>query len=224
MRIWERPRKSILLLKDLLTIRERIVSAENRFKVPLNEKRNFYTKADMKYFDGLHTGIMKSLDAARSKVERELDRVSKEDALVTKNLALLKSIPGIGQIISLYLITATKEFSMFTTPKQLGTYIGVFPFPYGSGTSIGKEHVSKIANKKLKSLFHIAAVASIGKGREFHKYYNRKKEEGKHSMSVLNAIRYKLVKRVVSVIRRETPYIKGDTAFAKARKKRQIAL
>ena len=36
---------------------------------------------------------------------------------------------------------------------------------------------------------------------------NRKKEEGKHSMGVLNAIRNKIVLRVVAVVNNQKPYV-----------------
>lgn len=47
--IWERPRKAILLIKDMLTLRERLLSAKNRFLVPLNEQKHFYSKTSSIY-------------------------------------------------------------------------------------------------------------------------------------------------------------------------------
>jgi len=38
-------------------------------------------------------------------------------------------------------------------------------------------------------------------------YYERKKEEGKHSLLVLNNVKCKLVSRIFAVIKRETPYV-----------------
>ena len=40
------------------------------------------------------------------------------------------------------------------------------------------------------------------------RYYNRKKEEGKESGVVLNAIKNKLIQRVFAVVKRGTPYVK----------------
>jgi len=47
------------------------------------------------------------------------------------------------------------------------------------------------------------------KDSEFRIYYDRKVSEGKNKMSVLNAIRCKLVLRAFAVIRDNTPYNKN---------------
>jgi len=41
---------------------------------------------------------------------------------------------------------------------------------------------------------------------EFKVYYNRKKDEGKHSMSVMNAVRNKIAIRVAAVVKSQAPY------------------
>ena len=43
---------------------------------------------------------------------------------------------------------------------------------------------------------------------EISKYYARKKEEGKKSGVVFNAIKNKLIQRVFAVVKRGTPYVK----------------
>ena len=44
--------------------------------------------------------------------------------------------------------------------------------------------------------------------RKLKLYYERKKEEGKHSLLALNNVKCKLVSRIFAVIKRETPYVK----------------
>jgi hypothetical protein len=53
----------------------------------------------------------------------------------------------------------------------------------------------------------MAAISSIRNYTEFRNYYDRKKAEGKHSMSVLNAIRNKIVLRAVAVVNKQQPYV-----------------
>ena len=45
-------------------------------------------------------------------------------------------------------------------------------------------------------------------------YFRRKVEEGKNKMSVLNAVRNKLVHRIMSVIRKKQPYLKINEFLA----------
>jgi hypothetical protein len=52
----------------------------------------------------------------------------------------------------------------------------------------------------------MAAISSVQHNPELHEYYQRKVQEGKNKMSVINAVRNKLLHRIVAVINRGTPY------------------
>ena len=101
--------------------------------------------------------------------------------------------------------------------RKLACYCGVAPFKHQSGSSIkGKTKVSHIANKKMKSLLNMAALSAKRNDIEIKEYYERKVEEGKNKMSVLNAIRCKIISRAFAVIERETPFVniqKFKTAY-----------
>lgn len=70
-----------------------------------------------------------------------------------------------------------------------------------------KERVSKMAHQKLKKLLHLSAMASIRSDKEMKAYFKRKVEQGKNKMSVLNAVRNKLVHRIMAVINRKQPFL-----------------
>ena len=53
----------------------------------------------------------------------------------------------------------------------------------------------------------MCALTCIKNHQEFKDYYDRKKEEGKHSMSILNAIKNKLVLRAFAVVKNERDYV-----------------
>ena len=63
-----------------------------------------------------------------------------------------------------------------------------------------------MANQKLKKLIHLAAMAASRSNSDLKLYYIRKVKEGKNKMSVINAIRNKLIHRIWAVIQRQTPY------------------
>jgi transposase len=131
----------------------------------------------------------------------------KQDDEISKNIELITSIPGIGTQTAINMVIATNNFKAFSSAKHLACYAGVVPFQNQSGTIIKRERVSKMANKKLKKLLHMAAMAAIQFDKEIKAYYKRKVEEGKNKMSVLNAIRNKLVHRIMAVLQRKTPYL-----------------
>jgi transposase len=81
--------------------------------------------------------------------------------------------------------------------------------PYQSGNSIkGKTRVSHMANKKLKTNLHLAALNAIKLDPELKAYYNRKVLDGKSKMSVINAVRFKLLARVGSAVKNDGEYVK----------------
>ncbi|MEM6642618.1 MAG: hypothetical protein AAF616_06535 [Bacteroidota bacterium] len=58
----------------------------------------------------------------------------------------------------------------------------------------------------MKSLLHMAALTAVKRDGDLKQYYERKVAEGKSKMSFLNAVRNKLIHRMYSVIKRQTPY------------------
>lgn len=53
----------------------------------------------------------------------------------------------------------------------------------------------------------MAALSGIQHDSELKIFYHRKVAEGKSKMSVLNAIRCKILSRAFSVVKRQTPYV-----------------
>ena len=150
--------------------------------------------------------IIKTMKKQLGEVEKLIvDKVNQSPEFAN-NLGLLKSIPGIGKQIALMFILGTDNFKLFETAKQMACYAGVVPFPNQSGITTKKDRVSRHANKKLKALLHLAAMAAVKSSSDLKAYYIRKVSEGKNKMSVLNAVRNKLVHRMFSVIKRQSPY------------------
>ena len=99
-------------------------------------------------------------------------------------------------------------FSKFQNNRQLACYCGVAAFEHSSGTTVrGKTGVSKFANMDLKSTLHMAAISAIQHNPELKEYYKRKVNDGKNKMSTINAVRNKLLTRIVAVVKRKTPYV-----------------
>ncbi|MEZ4800301.1 MAG: transposase [Flavobacteriales bacterium] len=114
-------------------------------------------------------------------------------------------MPGIGNPNFVDVHFIPQQLQTFESAKQMACYAGVVPFPNQSGVVNKKIEVSRHANKSLKALLHLAAMAAVKSPGDLKAYYIRKVSEGKNKMSVLNAIRNKLVHRIFSVIKRQTP-------------------
>lgn len=198
----------LMNVKDLMHARTRLLIHLNATKVYLKELK----VAEGVYVAGLmeeaHQPAMQGLKASIAEIEQQIKQALASQPDVKRNYDLLISVPGIGHLTAVYMICCTNNFSSGITGKQLACYAGVVPFQDTSGKSIkGKNKVHKMANKELKKMLHLCAISSIKNYDEFRQYYERKKAQGKHPMSILNAIRNKIVLRAVSVVNNQRPYV-----------------
>jgi transposase len=198
----------ILHLKDLMTSRARLIKQISSTKVYLNELKASNSKEVQKIMEKAHKDALNGMKKSLLLIEAQIKKVISGREAISKNYKLLTSVPGIGHVTALYLICCTANFSSRISGKQLASYAGVAPFSSSSGTSIkGKPRVHKMANKELKRLLHMGARSVANHSDEFKQYYQRKVKEGKHDLSIINAIRNKIVLRAVSVINNQREYV-----------------
>jgi len=199
---------ALLQLKDLMTSRSRLLSQINSIKVYLNELKLSNSKEIQKLMEHSHKAAIEGLKKSIKLIERQIKQLIQNDPTIAKNYNLLISVPGIGHLTAVYIICCTNNFIDKVTGKKLASYAGVVPFENTSGISIkGRSKVHKMANKDLKKLLHLCALVAINNYPEFKTYYERKKAEGKHSMSIINAVRNKIVLRVAAVINKQQEYV-----------------
>ncbi|MFD2833275.1 transposase [Gramella sp. AN32] len=106
-------------------------------------------------------------------------------------------------------ISGTDNFLKFTDPRKFSCHCGLAPFPYQSGTSIrGKTRTHYLRDRSLKATLIKGAVSAVQHDPQLKKYYNRKIKDGKHKMTVINAVANKLVLRIFAVVKREEPFVK----------------
>ena len=58
----------------------------------------------------------------------------------------------------------------------------------------------------MKALLHLAAMSAIQCNAEIKAFYTRKVGEGKNKMSVINAVRNKLIARVFACVKNNRSY------------------
>lgn len=212
MVVYQEPSKNIRELTCQIKIRETLLAQKVAIENQIKEAESHDKEAAQAIKSG-YKAVLKSIKTSLLKTEAKIEEISQNNESISENLALIKTIPGIGTQNAVNLIIATNNFANFSSAKHLACYAGVVPFQNQSGTIIKKERVSKLANLKIKKLLHMAAMAACKSDPEIKAYFARKVSEGKNKMSVLNAIRNKLVHRVMAVITRRTPYIKDTLNF-----------
>ena len=201
------PELNLQQLKIVFSEREKTIAAIKVFERTL-ENEMFLSREVFGSVKSINRQTVKYLKKQLSMLDDKIKKLIREDELLYKQQQLLKSIPGIGEITSVYILMVTKGFTAFTSGRKFACYSGVAPFEHSSGTSIkGKTRVSHLADKKMKSLLHLVSLTAIKYDAELKEYYTRKKAEGKHTMLVLNNIKCKIVYRIFAVIQRKSNFI-----------------
>lgn len=208
------PENDFLELRLLLAEREKIIKSLNVFGNTA-ESQNFLPeevlKSVLKHNHTTITFLTKQLNA----IDKLINQLVDKNPIFKQQDALLQSIPGIGKQTSIMLIAYTQAFSLFKNHRQFACYCGIAPFEYSSGTSIKQRtKVSHLANKKLKTILNMAALAAKRYDPEIKLYFNRKVAEGKNKMLVMNAIRCKIVSRAFAVITRNSKFVNTLKAVA----------
>ncbi len=160
--------------------------------------------------------LTKSIKSSISAIEKDLKNIESkiidiinEDETLKLLYKLIISVVGIGFVTAINLLVHTKGFTIMKDVRKLACYCGVAPFEYSSGTSIrGKTKVHYMANKKLKCNLHMASLTAVKLDADLKAYYERKVAEGKNKMSVLNAVKNKLLARVIAVVNKQQEYVK----------------
>lgn len=134
-------------------------------------------------------------------IEKEIDGLISSDAELKERFDQMTSVIGVGKVLAWNMLIKTNEFKSINNPRKLACYAGVVPFDFQSGTSIYKRpRVSVMADKTLKKLLHLSAMRVIQIKGELQTYYQRKVAEGKNKMSILNAVRNKIIARICAVV------------------------
>lgn len=209
IRLWTPKREIIMRLEALSKLRKRFVKILQELKTGINEEMNFVDKVIYKEQKKLSNKSIKSLENDLAGIEIQISKLIKEDINLNHLFKIITSIDGIGPVVATEVILTTNEFKDISEAKKFACYSGVAPFEYSSGKSIrGKNRVSHMANKKMKSLLHMAALSSITVKGEMRIYFDRKVAEGKNKMLIINAIRNKLIHRIFACVNQNRKYEK----------------
>lgn len=209
LRYWKPQRTSVQKLKALLVLCERLVKTKTQLETPINETHEYIDESIRKAIIKNCRGSVNALAKDIVKIEKEIHSLIESDTQLKEQYNLVESVPGIGMITALNVIISTNEFQRITEARKFACYAGVAPFESQSGTSKkSRPKVSKLANMTLKRLLHLAAMSAIQSCEEMKIFYQRKVAEGKNKMSVINAVRNKLISRIFACIKNNRTYQK----------------
>ncbi|WP_231492197.1 transposase [Pedobacter sp. Leaf170] len=211
LKLWTPRRLIIDELDSLSTMRDRIVKVNSMLNVPLDEDEGFINKQISDNNRKLCAPTISNCQQLMLDIDARIFTTWKNDERCNRLMQIMLSVKGIGSVTALAILIQTNEFKSITTARQFASYCGVAPFEYNSGTSVKRiSRVSSMANKYVKSLLHNCVRSCIGFDPEIKAYYKRRVEvDKKNKMTVMNAIKFKLLCRVFACVRTDRMYEEG---------------
>ena len=209
LRLWKPMSITLEKIKHLSALRERLVETKKRLATPIKEFEEMGNVAMAKLLTKTIKHSLSAVDKDIVNIEAKIIDIVNEDDNLKQLFRLITSVVGIGFVTAINLLIYTKGFTVLNETRKLACYCGVAPFEYSSGTSIrGKTKVHFMANRKLKCNLHMASLSAIKLDVDIKNYYERKVAEGKNKMSVLNAVRNKLLARILAVVNNRREYVR----------------
>jgi transposase len=207
LRLWKPKREIVQQLAHLAATRLRLITVKKQLKTPLKEQDVFSAKKTTRQSIQLCSHSLKAIDDDLDRADKAIGQLIKADAELYRLFTLVTSVSGIGKVTAVQVIVATNEFKDINNPKKFACYAGVAPFKDESGKVIKRSRVSPMANKKVKTLLHLSAIVAIQYNLDLKLFYDRKVQvEKKNKMSVINAVRNKLVLRIFACVNQNRPY------------------
>lgn len=189
-------------IRSLSSERELFVKERAKYKTHIKDLKGFM---DEELYRARSKRLKKQVDALGKlikDIDQQVKNLLESNERLSEQKAILTSVDGIGEQVALHTIVATGAFTRFSSGRKFACHVGVAPFAFESGTSQrSRRKVSFRANIHLKTLYHMAALSAVKMKGEFRDYFERKVAEGKNKMTVINAVRAKLINRIFALIR-----------------------
>jgi transposase len=209
MKPYRLPIEKLRKLKVLMTARERYVKMSVQLKNSLKANQIVAQTINLKELIHQENKQIRSLEKAIHFIENQMKEIIDSSQELKTNYKKITQVIGVGPITAIKCITESDNFLKFSNARKFSCHSGLVPFPYQSGSSIkGKTKTHYLKDKTLKAILFKAATSAIQHDPQLKIYYQRKTQEGKHKLTVLNAVANKIVLRIFAVIKRDEPFIK----------------
>lgn len=150
-------------------------------------------------------GLLLAFQKQLEHLEQEIEGM----VAMIPEVALLKTIPGVGDKLAAVLVAEIGDATQFGHAKQLVAYAGLDPSVFSSGKfTASSSKITKRGSKRLRRALYIAVQCGLRKGKNerIKAYYDKKKKEGKPYKVAVIACANKLLHHVYAILTQGKPY------------------
>jgi transposase len=141
---------------------------------------------------------IKALRAQIKQVERDIAAAIKASARFAAQAALLRTMPGVGPVVSATLLALLPELGQLSAAK-LSALVGVAPFDRDSGGRTGKRHISG-GRMAVRNPLYMAALTASRRNPVMKQFYDRLRARGKEGKVALVAVMRKMLTQLNAMV------------------------
>lgn len=159
--------------------------------------------------------IAAHIDWLDDQIETVMDEVRHlvaADPELSRNLALVRSITGFGEVSATILLAELPNIADFT-PKALAAFVGLSPGEHSSGTSVRRPgRISRVGTERLRSTLYMCALSAKRNNKPLAAFVARMSASGKPPKVILIAVARKLLVYAHAVIRTQKAFESSPNA------------
>lgn len=187
-------------LGELISRRRQLVemqTAEKNRRARARGKALADIEAHIEYLDGRLKQLNQQIQELTQNNQQWIDKVN-----------LLKTTPGIGQVISTTLVSDLPELGQLTA-KQISRLVGVAPINHDSGQHKGKRMING-GRAHVRATLYMGAVVAMRHNPVIKAFYQRLVERGKSKKLALTACVHKMLVILNAMVRDNLPWCLTD--------------
>ena len=197
-----RPEPRLLKDHDLQELTDSL-TRRNQLVVMLTAEKNRLSSAPKT----IRKDIQEHIDWLEKRIKESngtLEKLIKKSPLWCEKYALLQSVPGVGPVLSVNLLSGLPELGSLNR-KQIATLVGVAPLNCDSGKSRGRRIIWG-GRASIRSALYMGTLAAVRFNPVIEVFYQRLIAAGKKPKVAITACMRKLLTILNAMIKNSTPW------------------
>lgn len=195
---WKPTSPTLRTIKQLLRERNELIKEKTQINNQLHSKKSAFQFSKS------------SIQRARKRIQfidnqikdlmDEIDDLLLHNEELNKQVKLITSIKGVGQLTALIVLAETNAFALIKNRKQLVSYCGFDVVEKQSGSSVnGKTKISKKGNKFIRKALHYPSLSATRTDQNLSVFYQKINERNTSKMVGLVAVQRKLLLLIYAI-------------------------
>lgn len=182
------PTEKISILRALTSIRAQLVEMRKRLLAQIRAHQKLGNAA---MFEDVDSELKHRIDSLIKELKDRITRAIASDHQLSETAIVLRSIPGIGLIVSTMLIAEMPEIGTITG-EEAAALTGLAPVAHDSGTLRGKRAIAG-GRRALRHVIFQAGLAAAHHNPDLKSFADRLRKAGKPHKVIIIAVTRKLV-------------------------------